>query len=292
MNLVVNHWHTHMFAVLCASTMPCWVCIVPRYSVRGALRQNVADAFGTPRAARNFVGALFLRVVLPSERGLVGLFRAGQELDATAIDDALSLAYTEHIHSLSQVHSGPGSRIGLYFRDVGTHALGMVPPYYLSRHSHGVLVRFLRFRLGCHHLRVHTGRWAFPVIPHTQRFCLRCSDSHHALVDDEAHCLLRCTHPTLVQHRAHLFGTIHLGSVSTYAAFWALVDSGRLSMHAVVRYIALCVRVCWFCHSSGSGLYPVPLPPVLQAPDSLDMFDSESDFSAELASEDELVEQL
>jgi hypothetical protein len=252
---------------------------------RGVLRQNVADAFGTPRAAQNFVGALFrvLRVLLPTERGLVGLLRAGHELDASAVDAALSRAYMEHLHTLSQVVSGSGSRIGLYFRVVGTHALGMVPPYYSGRHSHVVLVRFLRFRLGCHHLRVHTGRWASPVIPRTQRFCQRCTDSQLGLVDDEAHCLLRCTHPTLVQHRAHLFGPIPLGTVPSYAAFWALVESGRLPVHAVVQYIAICVRVCWRCHSSGSGLPPSP-PPVLQVTDSLDLFDSESDFSADLAS--------
>lgn len=234
-----------------------------------------------------------LRVVLPRERGLVGIFRAGQELDATAIEAALSLAYMEHIHTLSQVVSGSGSRIGLYFRDVGTHAPGMVPPYYSGRHSHGVLVRFLRFRLGCHHLRVHTGRWASPVIPRTRRFCQRCSDLQSALVDDEAHCLLWCTHPTIVQQRIHVFGSIPVGTVASYAAFWALAGSGRLSMHAVVTYVALCVRVSWFCHSSGRGSQPVPVPDVfLAVTDSLDMFDSESDFSADLSSADELVETL
>jgi hypothetical protein len=43
--------------------------------------------------------------------------------------------------------SGPGSGIGLYFRIVGTHALGMVPLFHSCTLSHGVLVRFLRFRL-------------------------------------------------------------------------------------------------------------------------------------------------
>ena len=63
----------------------------------------------------------------------------------------LSTRYTSStcIQHLSQVQHGPGSRIGLYFRVVGTHALGVVPSFYSCRLSHGVLVRFLRFRLGC-----------------------------------------------------------------------------------------------------------------------------------------------
>ena len=52
------------------------------------------------------------------------------------------------------------------------------------RLSHGVLVRFLRFCVGCHHqLRIHTKRLHQPVLPHSQRTCLHyCS----TVVDDEA----------------------------------------------------------------------------------------------------------
>jgi hypothetical protein len=252
---------------------------------RGVLRQNVADAFGTPRAAQNFVGALFrvLRVLLPTERGLVGLLRAGHELDASAVDAALSRAYMEHLHTLSQVVSGSGSRIGLYFRVVGTHALGMVPPYYSGRHSHVVLVRFLRFRLGCHHLRVHTGRWASPVIPRTQRFCQRCTDSQLGLVDDEAHCLLRCTHPTLVQHRAHLFGPIPwvlCPPMLLFGHWLSQADCQCMLWSSILPSAFVCAGVAILL----AVVSPCPPPPVLQVTDSLDLFDSESDFSADLAS--------
>jgi hypothetical protein len=56
------------------------------------------------------------------------------------------------------------------------------------------VVRFLRFRLGCHHLRIHTGRWHQLALPRPHRTCLRCSSR---AVDDEAHCLFACAHPTL-----------------------------------------------------------------------------------------------
>jgi hypothetical protein len=74
-----------------------------------------------------------------------------------------------------------------YFRVVGTHALGTVPSFYHLPLSQGVLVRFLRFRLGCHHLRVNNGRWVQPFVPRRRRFCLCC---HSTCLDDEANCLL------------------------------------------------------------------------------------------------------
>jgi hypothetical protein len=43
-----------------------------------------------------------------------------------------------YIQRLSQVVNGPGSRIGLYFRVVGTHDLGAVPSFYSCQLSHGV----------------------------------------------------------------------------------------------------------------------------------------------------------
>ena len=90
-------------------------------------------------------------------------------------------------------------------RVVGTHALGVVPSFYSCRLSHGVLVRFLRFRLGCHHLRIHTGRCQLPVLLHPQRTCLRCSST---TVDDEAHCLFLCEHPTIVEARDVFMSTV------------------------------------------------------------------------------------
>ena len=134
---------------------------------RSALQQNTDDALSTRSRAHNFVGALFqvLRILLPREGGLTRTLRACLPLDIDGIDAALHSRYTEHIQRLSQVVNGPGSRTGLYFRVVGTHVLGVVPSFYSCRLSHGVLVRFLRFRLGCHHLRIHTGRWLASAPP-------------------------------------------------------------------------------------------------------------------------------
>ena len=95
---------------------------------RSALQQNIDDALSTRSCAHNFVGALFqvLRILLPREGGLTRTLRACLPFDIDGIDEALHTRYTEHIQRLSQVVNGPGSRIGLYFRVVGTHVLGVV----------------------------------------------------------------------------------------------------------------------------------------------------------------------
>jgi hypothetical protein len=136
---------------------------------------------------------------------------------------AISRRYLEHVKELSLVQEGLGSRLGLYFRVVGTHALGTVPSFYHLPLSQGVLVRFLRFRLGCHHLRVNTGRWVQPFVPRRRRFCLRC---HSTCLDDEAHCLLVCSHPTIVesQEKMHAVPAVFRHNVATYAQFWNLLE--------------------------------------------------------------------
>ena len=264
---------------------------------RGVLRQNVEDAFASPRSAHNFVGALFavLRLILPRAGGLTRLFRDAQPLDEEALEVALSRRYTEHVASLSRVVSGLGSRIGLYFRDVGTHALGVVPPFYSCTLSHGLLVRFLRFRLGCHHLRVNTGRWTHPPLSRLRRRCLRCHGEGLAPLDDEAHCLLFCAHPDLVESRdtfLHSLAPVSRAALRTYSDFWALASSGHLQHTAVVKFVAFCVRVGWSCHRAG-GTDVVEFPEVILDPDQyFDMLDSDSDFSGDLSScsSDELVE--
>ena len=247
---------------------------------RSALQQNIDDALSTRSRAHNFVGALFqvLRILLPREGGLTRTLRACLPLDIDGIDEALHTRYTEHIQRLSQVVNGPGSRIGLYFRVVGTHVLGVVPSFYSCRLSHGVLVRFLRFRLGCHHLRIHTGRWLPPLLPHSQRTCLWCSST---VVDDEAHCLFMCEHPTIVEARdvflAAVVPPVATMSSLRYADLWALSATGCVPLSALVKYVAVCVRVCWYCHQSG-GTDVVDLPDILlPAGQYLDMFDSESE---------------
>ena len=261
---------------------------------RSALQQNIDDALSTRSRAHNFVGALFqvLRILLPREGGLTRTLRACLPLDIDGIDEALHTRYTEHIQRLSQVVNGPGSRTGLYFRVVGTHVLGVVPSVYSCRLSHGVLVRFLRFRLGCHHLRIHTGRWLPPLLPHSQRTCLRCSST---VVDDEAHCLFMCEHPTIVEARdlflAAVVPPVAALSSLRYADFWALSATGCVPLSALVKYVAVCVRVCWYCHQSG-GTDVVDLPDILlPAGQYLDLFASESETDVPSdSSDEELVE--
>ena len=84
-------------------------------------------------------------------------------------------------------------------------------------------MRFLRFRLGCHHLRVNTGRWVQPPLPRRQRVCLRC---HSACLDDETHCLLVCSHPTMVDAREKMHAAIPVAfrhDMATYAQFWGVL---------------------------------------------------------------------
>ena len=253
---------------------------------RGALRENVTEAFAAWHAGSrvrdrpcNFVRALFqvLRTLLPSERGLQGCFRREEALDAVVVDQALQDRYCEFVAAAARVLEGPGSRMGLYFREVVLHALGDVPPYFALRVSHGVMTRCLRFRLGCHHLRVHTGRWLQPPLPRVERTCIRCTCQS---VDDEAHCLLSCAHPGLASLRTALASTlqpeVRLAALRTYKQFWqALAVCGPSRGQAVAHFIATCVRVSWQCHQSGGSSGPFVLSPA--GSEQLDFLDDDSD---------------
>jgi hypothetical protein len=117
-----------------------------------------------------------------------------------------------------------------------------------------------------------------------------------AAIDDEAHCLWACGHPDLVEARdnflANLVPRVSGAPMRTYADFWALAADGCVSVYTLVKFVAICVRVCWSCHRCG-GSDVVDIPEVVLNPnDYLDMFDSDSDMSGGLAtsSSDEFVE--
>ena len=77
-----------------------------------------------------------------------------------------------------------------------------------------------------------------------------------------------------------------------YADFWALSSTGRVPLSVLVKYVAVCVRVCRQCHQSG-GTDVVDLPDVLLPEDQyLHIFDTESDTSSGGCSDDELVELI
>jgi hypothetical protein len=114
---------------------------------------------------------------------------------------------------------------------------------------------FGAIRLGCHHLR-NTGRWVHPPVVRRRGFFSRC---HSTCLDNEAHCLLVCSHPTIVDSREKMHAAIpaaFLHNVATYAHFWNTL--GRLlspdMVVATVKLVAVCTRVAWFTHKSGASL--------------------------------------
>ena len=68
---------------------------------KGALFQNVEDAFAASRAAKNLVHALFqvLRILLSSKRGLVARFKNGQRIDVREVESAITRRYLEHVRN-------------------------------------------------------------------------------------------------------------------------------------------------------------------------------------------------
>ena len=44
--------------------------------------------------------------------------------------------------------------------------------------------------------------------------------------------------------------------------FWALSSTGHIPLSAWVKFLVVCVRVCWYCHQS-DGRDGVDLPAVL-----------------------------
>ena len=77
----------------------------------------------------------------------------------------------------------------------------------------------------------------------------------------------------------------------TLAHGWSTHGSAVHHLSALVKYVAVCVRVCWYCHQSG-GTDVVDLPDILlPAGQYLDLFDSESETDVPSdSSDEELVE--
>ena len=145
------------------------------------------------------------------------------------------------------------------------HALGKVPSLYQSQLPQKVLMGCLRFRLGSHHLHVNTGRWCVPSTPRAERACRQCNQ--HLAVDDETHCVLHCTHPSLVAGRARLFAALaasdglHPGQpIHTFQHFCTLWGRARSCAQARSSFIALCSRVAWRCYNHGGSDVPVQIP--------------------------------
>jgi hypothetical protein len=225
---------------------------------RMALVQNVADAFHSNRGTVvNFTSALYivlrlLGVVNRPESHLRGL----NTISVDDVDRQLLAKYSEWVtHALVG-----GGMIGWYFRDVGRHEVGTRPAWYHISVPHKVAVSFLRFRLGCHHLRINTGRWQVPVLDRAARKCLRCAavfeNEADVPVDDETHCLINCQEPVLALHRMQLEAELrrfdpHAATNSMQELLSAVHETGRKRlMRMLMGFVARCYRVARSCHEN------------------------------------------
>ena len=227
---------------------------------RKALRQNVEDAFDT----RGFKGVNFARALysvlklLGVEQRLESTMRDMCVIPARQVEQKLLSKYTDWVASLV-VAAGPGRGvIGQYFSGMSTHAVGTRPVWYCINVPHKVAVRFLRFRIGCHHLRVNTGRWQVPVLVKRHRKCIRCAGVFERAMDvpldDENHSLIHCQEPVLAKHRGYLEYQIrrwmpHAALNSMREVFAAVEETGKKCVQRnFMGYVAKCYRVAQCCH--------------------------------------------
>jgi hypothetical protein len=139
---------------------------------RLAMEQNVQDHRKASFTGLNFAGALFsaLKVVL-GERGLATSMASMDKFDITVVEERLGVVYGQHLEWL---RTGPqqvvGTMVQWYMRVVGLHQPGELPCWYTLNVPQCVIIRFMRFRLGCHFLRNNTGRWQHmkPYVPPLQ----------------------------------------------------------------------------------------------------------------------------
>jgi hypothetical protein len=156
-----------------------------------------------------------------------------QPLCVRTVRAALTQYYSSYCDRLRQVQQGQGSRTGFYFREVGNHLAGKLPQY-LRKWLRRIQVQHcLLFRLGCHHLHVHTGRRA--DLPRPQRLCQRCSIR---AVDDEYHCIHRCQYRPLAAARAQLQATVQCGEFPKIHQLFELGSRGAATLRRVVRFMS------------------------------------------------------
>ena len=227
-----------------------------------------------------WIKALFavLRLLLP-RAGWMRLFLALEPIQVGPVKAALKAAYASYIGELRLVQQGVGYRTGYYFREVGSHALGTLPPWLCLGLSHDCVRACLRFRLGCHFLRVQTGRVAGLARP--RRLCLRCGLRQ---LDDEHHCLFDCPHPDLTRARTAYCESTPGGHVpASMLHMFQSAAADRPLLRRVVRFVAECYLLTEVCHrSQQAGVAPpVVLHPALALlpVDELDLFDSASSSS-------------
>ena len=211
-------------------------------------------------------------------------FTQGLPIDAKAVRQLLHNAYDDYVASFRGVYEGEGSRLGFYFREVADHTAGQLPKYLTLPLSHDVVRACMRFRLGCHYLRVHTGRWLTPPLPRERRLCQRCAAR---CLDDEMHCLFACQHRDLRRARARLCAVVFGGSGHVPASISHMFKSQAESpahLARVARFVAHCHEVTARCHEAGgTDLAPrwqhqmLSTVLALLPETELDLFDSDDD---------------
>jgi hypothetical protein len=196
--------------------------------------------------------------LLKVDRQLVSSMRALQYINAKVVEEKLAARYQEWVQlQVAETTAGTGM-IRQYFTTVGTHEMGHRPDWYCINVPHKVAVSFLRFRIGCHHLRVHTGRWQRPKIDRPQRTCIRCAGLFERVadvpVDDETHCLVDCQEPVLVQERRCMVQQLrmwhpHPAHNNLQQLCAAVLETGKKCMQRhFMSYVAKCFRVARCCH--------------------------------------------
>jgi len=228
---------------------------------RLALVQNVSDAFDSRFKAVNFTRALFCVLRwLGIERQLKSCMCALNYIVPQVVEQKLMGRYTEWVQTQVTAAGAGRGIIRRYFTAVGTHACGQRASWYSVSVPHKVSVGFLRFRIGCHHLRVNTGRWQTPVLNRNQRKCIRCAGMFERAadvpVDDENHCLVHCQEPVLARYRQYLEAQLrrwhpHAATNSMGQLFAAVEDTGKKYLQEqLMGYVARCYRVAQCCHEN------------------------------------------
>lgn len=223
-------------------------------SYRELLALHTADARRPEATSQQFwLHGLWdvLEVLEPGRAGHWSrTFNQAHPIDTKVVGQLLQAAYVEHLESYRGLREGEGSRIGYYLREVAEHGPGQVPTYLTLGLPSSTTRACMRFRLGCHFLRVHTGRWSHSVA-RAERVCQRCPAAHRQL-DDEVHCLFSCWHRSIRQARARLCAKVFGGHVpASISHMFQSQASHRSNLAQVVRFVAHCYEVTAACFRAG-----------------------------------------
>lgn len=226
------------------------------------LRQHVQDGFARPsqHPIRNWIVALHDVLSLVHPRGQhMQRIQQQRPINIPDLKEALRASFKQHVQQLAAVREGAGARIGAYFRDMATHSAGSIAPYLSLSLSRKVMYGCMRLRLGCHYLRLQTGRWS--GLARSQRLCLRCP---LAPVDDEHHCMYVCTHSRLQQFRAQLLSYFQGHVPLSISALFRACHGNKGHWCQVAKYLAVCYYVSEACYHAGGTDEPVhPQVPML-----------------------------